>query len=97
MTRRAGTEIETMLIMLTMYCRSRHGRKGLCASCLELYDYTAQRLRNCPRTPKPECKKCPSHCFSPEMHARVREVMRYAGPRMPLRHPFLTLRHYLGI
>jgi hypothetical protein len=27
------------------------------------------------------------------MRTRVREVMRYAGPKMMLRHPLLTLLH----
>lgn len=96
MNRHNGTEIETLLKMLAIYCRGRHGGRELCASCLELSAYSVQRLRRCRHTPKPACKECPAHCFSPEMRARIRAVMRYAGPRMPLRHPLLTLRHYFG-
>ncbi len=29
------------------------------------------------------------------MRERIRDVMRFAGPRMPWRHPYLTLRHML--
>lgn len=29
------------------------------------------------------------------MRERIREVMRYAGPRMCYRHPFLTFCHFL--
>ena len=29
------------------------------------------------------------------MRARIREVMRYAGPRMLLSHPLMALRHLL--
>jgi len=25
----------------------------------------------------------------------MREIMRYSGPRLPLRHPLLALKHYL--
>ena len=37
--------------------------------------------------------KCPVHCYEAAMRERVRQVMRYAGPRMLLRHPILALLH----
>ena len=39
--------------------------------------------------------RCPVHCYRPGMREAVREVMRYAGPRMVVRHPVLALRHLL--
>ncbi len=42
---------------------------------------------------KPTCAQCPIHCYKPAMRAEVQQVMRYAGPRMLWRHPWLTLRH----
>ncbi|MCK5227056.1 MAG: nitrous oxide-stimulated promoter family protein, partial [Desulfobulbaceae bacterium] len=39
------------------------------------------------------CGNCPIHCYKPKMRKKVREVMRYAGPRMIWRHPFLALCH----
>jgi len=35
------------------------------------------------------------HCYKPEMRERIRGVMRFAGPRMALRHPLLAVRHLL--
>ena len=35
------------------------------------------------------------HCYKPDMRQKVRQVMRYAGPRMMLRHPILAVRHML--
>ena len=35
------------------------------------------------------------HWCKPAMQAQIRQVMRYAGPRMLFAHPVLTLRHYL--
>lgn len=91
-------EIGTLRRMLALYCRGRHaGGPELCAACRELEAYAADRLRRCARRPKPACKDCPKHCYAPEPRSRIREVMRYAGPRMLLRHPLLTLRHYLGV
>ena len=44
---------------------------------------------------KTTCARCPVHCYKPAMRERVRAVMRYAGPRMLLRHPILALQHQL--
>jgi len=96
MKRSVRAELETLEKMLQIYCRAVHGGRPLCVNCRELLAYSSERLRLCPRQPKPACKDCPAHCYSPAMRARVREVMRYAGPRMALRHPLLALRHLLG-
>jgi hypothetical protein len=45
---------------------------------------------------KPTCAKCPIHCYKPAMKERIRDVMRYAGPRMLRRHPVLAIRHLLN-
>ena len=42
---------------------------------------------------KPTCRLCPIHCYKREMKERMRQVMRYAGPRMLLYHPLIALRH----
>ena len=39
------------------------------------------------------CSACPVHCYSHEMREKVREVMRWSGPRMLLYHPLMTLHH----
>ena len=54
-----------------------------------------ERVDRCPyRADKPTCARCPTHCYRAAERAQVRAVMRYAGPRMILRHPWLTVRHY---
>lgn len=83
--------------MLGIYCRDHHGQRGsLCDGCAVLADYAHRRLNTCPfQEEKPVCNRCTIHCFSHSMRERVRTVMRYAGPRMPLRHPWLAWRHTL--
>ena len=55
-----------------------------------------QRIDRCPyQEDKPTCAKCPIHCYKPAMRERVRQVMRYAGPRMLLYHPVLAISHYI--
>lgn len=95
MTDSIAIELETFEHMLDIYCSRAHASPALCGDCDALLLYAAGRLAKCPHHPKPACKKCPTHCFSPEMREKIRAVMRHAGPRMPLRHPILTLRYYL--
>lgn len=97
MKRNKSAEYAALLAMLRLYCRGRHGRAdGLCEDCRELASYSAERLRLCPMDPKPACRDCRAHCYAPALRERVRAVMRYAGPRLPLRRPLLALRHWLG-
>jgi len=96
--RRFARERRTIEAMVDIYCRSLHGsRRGQrCAACSEVVAYAGQRLDKClfPDT-KPTCANCPVHCYKPEMRARVREIMRYAGPRMAYRRPLMALRHMI--
>lgn len=94
--RRVAREWKTLEAMIRLRCRSLHGGpKALCASCEELRLYAGQRLGKCPfAEEKPTCVQCPVHCYEAAMRERVREVMRYAGPRMLLRHPVLALLHF---
>ena len=98
---RIRQEKRTIDAMLGIYCRDLHGTPkdaggGLCASCAQLQDYAHRRLDTCPfQEDKPVCNRCEVHCYSQGMREQVREVMRYAGPRMPLRHPWLAFLHLL--
>ena len=70
--------------------------KPLRRSDAELLAYARARLSRCPyQEGKTTCARCPVHCYRPAMRARIRRVMRYAGPRMLTRHPLLALRHLI--
>ena len=94
---RMDRERRTVDVMLGLYCHGQHGtRHELCPDCDALRAYAQQRLKTCPyQEGKTTCAKCPIHCYRPEMRARIRAVMRYAGPRMLFRHPMMTLLHLL--
>ena len=83
--------------MVDLYCRDLHaGRGAVCADCAALAEYALARLDKCAFGPeKPKCVACPVHCYQPAMRAAIREVMRYAGPRMLVAHPVLALSHTL--
>jgi hypothetical protein len=89
-------ELKTIEAMVRMYCRRHHGDAPLCADCAALFDYARRRLQRCVfGDAKPTCAKCVVHCYSAEMREKVRIVMRWAGPRMLLRHPILGVSHLL--
>ncbi len=90
-------EHRTLAAMVEIYCSDHHGREGnLCAECAALLDYAAVRLERCVfQNEKPTCAKCPVHCYRAPWRDQVKEIMRYAGPRMVWRHPVLAVRHLL--
>ena len=94
---RIAREQSTIEAMMHLFCQDHHGSvTGLCCDCEDLLAYARQRLEICPfQERKPACNLCEVHCYSAKQRERVKEVMRYAGPRMLLRHPVLALRHLL--
>jgi hypothetical protein len=97
MNRRMQREARTMAAMIAVSCRrSRHAAPRPCPECRELLDYALGRLEKCPfADEKPTCANCTVHCYRPDMRARVRVMMRTAGPHMVYRHPYLALMHLL--
>lgn len=101
-TPRIAREQRTLEAMLRIHCAGRHDAQalrdadGLCADCAALRDYARKRLALCPYgADKPTCANCRIHCYGARQREAVREVMRYAGPRMLLRHPWLAAAHLL--
>lgn len=88
-------EIKTVRAMIRIYCVAHHGAAGeLCADCSELQAYAESRIEKCPfGIDKPVCNHCTVHCYKPAKREEIKEIMRFAGPRMPVRHPILALRH----
>ena len=88
-------EKTTLKAMIGLYCRDHHSpQAGLCADCTALQEYALARLEKCRYgADKPKCSACTTHCYKPAMRDAVRAVMRYAGPRMIVKHPVLALGH----
>jgi len=95
--RRIRRELKTVLVMIEMHCRAKHGaNRDLCAGCRSLWEYARERVDRCPfLEDKPTCVNCPVHCYKPERREQIRTVMRYAGPRMIWRHPVLAILHLI--
>lgn len=91
---RIENEKKTVEQMIRLYCRLKEGNRTLCVDCQALLEYAHKRLDRCKfGERKSTCRKCPVHCYKPDMRRRMQEVMRFAGPRMMLYHPLEALRH----
>ena len=84
--------------MIALYCRKQHGSaKGtLCPDCQQLHDYALSRIEKCPfMETKTFCSACKVHCYQPAMRGKIRDVMRFSGPRMIFRHPVTAICHVI--
>ena len=96
--RRLAREKETVSKMIALYCRKKHASapSQLCRDCHALEITAHQRIERCPYgAAKPTCARCPIHCYRPGQRDAIRQVMRYAGPRMLIYHPRLAVLHML--
>lgn len=84
--------------MVAIYCHGKqHERTGaLCENCQKLLEYANTRIEHCTfMESKTFCAHCKVHCYKPAMREQIRQVMAYAGPRMLLHHPVMTIYHAL--
>ena len=90
-------EKRTVALMIRLYCKYKHDRKtNLCPECQKLHDYAMQRSEKCPfMETKTFCSNCKVHCYKPDMREKIREVMRFSGPKMIFYHPIMAVRHVI--
>lgn len=88
-------EKKTIALMINIYCKKKHKSKdGLCEECQELLNYANTRLSNCKfGEEKTTCGKCPIHCYKKDMKKKVKQVMKFSGPRLILYNPIEVIRH----
>jgi len=85
-------EKKTVSLMIALYCRKKHGGRTLCSDCAALDAYARQRSDECPfMETKTFCSDCRIHCYKSDMREKIREVMRFSGPRMIFYHPFMAI------
>jgi Nitrous oxide-stimulated promoter len=88
-------EKKTVSAMIRIYCGAHHrSDRDSCPPCAELLSYSHKRLDNCVfGVDKPSCRECPVHCYRAAERETMKQVMRFAGPKMLLRHPVLAVVH----
>ncbi len=98
--RHIDQEKKTIAKMIRIYCHAHHGTSGamLCDDCKQLETYTQIRTGNCVfGEQKPACQVCPVHCYSKANRNKIKEVMRFAGPRMIYLAPWYSIFHFFNL
>lgn len=97
-TRKREQEKRVVSEMIALYCHKHHGAKhGLCDDCAALEEYACSRSDHCPfMETKTFCANCRVHCYKSEMREKIREVMRFSGPRMLFVHPIMAIHHVIS-
>ena len=94
MRTRIEYEKQTVERMIRLYCRSHKHGVPLCDDCFQFLEYAHKRLDKCKfGNKKSTCRKCPVHCYKPDMRQKMLAVMRFAGPRMIFHHPMMAIKH----
>ncbi len=92
-------EEEKLMIdqMIMIYCKGyKHTASPPCRKCRELMEYAHKRLDSCRfGENKGFCANCPIHCYKPDMRAKIKEVMKYSGPRMLFKNPAAVIKHII--
>lgn len=94
---RLEREKYTIEKMVQIYCQAHHhtSKRELCTECKSELDYAFKRIKACPfADKKPDCQSCPIHCYKKDHKEEMKKIMRFAGPRMAYKHPWLTLMHF---
>lgn len=97
MSNRLEREKATVENMIRLYCKGhQHSDNEICPECQELVKYAMNRVNHCKfGEDKTTCAKCTVHCYKPEMRKRIKEIMRYSGPKMIYHHPVAAIRHLI--
>ena len=94
--KRIPREKLTIYKMIALYQRGNPDVVSDSTHYQALYEYAAKRLDKCVfGEDKPACKQCPVHCYQPIKREEMKQIMRWAGPRMLWHHPVLAIRHLI--
>ena len=93
---RVEKEKQIIQLMIEIYCNKKHQQqKDLCEECQALLEYAHKRLSFCKfGDEKTACRKCPIHCYKKDMKMKVKEVMRFSGPRLLIYRPVEFIKHW---
>lgn len=92
---RIEKEKKTIELMINIYCKKKHKSNNcLCNECEELLQYAHKRLDFCKfGNKKSFCSKCPIHCYKSDMKIKIKEVMKFSGPRLVIYSPVEFFKH----
>ncbi|WP_080797496.1 nitrous oxide-stimulated promoter family protein [Arabiibacter massiliensis] len=105
--KRRVREKRTISQMVALYCADNHDAavrtevahcgEAVCPDCARIDAYAVLRTERCRKMEvKTSCEECGNHCYAPAAREEIKQVMRYAGPRMLKKHPVAAVRHLMG-
>ncbi len=85
-------------MMADYYCKKHHiSKNNLCPDCAKLIEYASLKLDKCfYGENKPACSECKIHCYNTLMRKKIKDIMRYSGPRMIYIHPVASFKHLVN-
>ena len=94
--KRIQREKQTITKMIDLYASGCPQASPNAEKYRALHRYALKRLDRCAfGEEKPACKQCPIHCYQPAKREEMKQIMRWAVPRMLWRHPILAIRHLI--
>ena len=92
MEKKRDREKKVISEMVKLYCK-----RELCDECKEVLNYSLKRIDNCKfMETKTFCSNCKAPCYSPKMKEKVKQIMKFSGPRILFHHPLLVISHMLS-
>ncbi|MEG0177542.1 nitrous oxide-stimulated promoter family protein [Anaerorhabdus sp.] len=89
------SEKELIKKMIMIYCKGHH-HAYICEECNDLLIYAIAKIDNCPfMETKTFCSQCKIHCYRSKYKMKIKEVMKYTGPRMLLIDPLVVIKHFI--
>ena len=100
---RIEREKQTVQRMIELYCHHHLKVETMPEEYQHLAEFACRCLDHCKYGEnKTACKNCPTHCYASKEREQIREIMRWAGPRMILYspkdaivHTFYNVKHWL--
>ena len=94
MDKKLSEEYEIVCEMIDLYHRKND--KFSDGDISDLKAYVKSKLSSCPHgSNKPFCSYCKIHCYEPVRREKIREVMRFSGPRFIFYRPGKSIKHLL--
>ncbi|NLC65713.1 MAG: nitrous oxide-stimulated promoter family protein [Clostridium sp.] len=84
--------------MIEINCKHKHLYNGsLCQECEKIKNYANMKIDKCPHMEsKTFCSQCKTHCYDKLHRDKIREIMKYSGPRIIIFHPVATVKHIIS-
>lgn len=95
---RVQRDLRTLQAIGSIYCAAHHAGAlkddaGMCEECAAVIKYTHERASACPYNHEGNCQDCKLKCNRGEQQQRIKAIMKYAAPRMLVKHPIMTMEY----